>query len=424
MAMSSLRASALRLARGTALSQLVVVVATPVLTRNYSPGDFGQLAMFVSSYTILVGISTLKFELSILLPKVARKAELLTLLAASISSAACIVILVSMTVGRVAFGQPTREFLLLPFAIFSGALLSLGQQWCSRKKAFSDIGTSLLVSAGFNVSLAIILCYTKIAHGLIISFSFGLAMAAAYVMIKRRTVIIGIKEAASGFRLPAMATLFREYRNLPVHVLPNTLLVSLAYTSLPLIMAHFFDAGTIGLYSVANRFLVLPSILIGGAISDVFRAEFVSRLHGNADYRGLFNKVLGLIFVCVVPVFGLMWLFSPLAFNMVFGTKFAGAGEFARYLCIGVVGNLFVQIFSYIFIALEKTRTSLILQLLISIGPLLGFIVGAAWYDIRVALLAMSAITFCASCLFIYVAYRSVRLHKPLPDAGHVALPI
>lgn len=424
MAMSSLRASALRLARGTALSQIVVVVATPILTRSYSPGDFGQLALFVSLYTIFVGISTLKFEMSILLPKEDKKAELLTLLAASISLTTCIAMLLFMAIGRVIFGQPAWVFFLLPFAIIAGAILSLGQQWCSREKAFSDIGTSLLASSGFNVILAMVFYYVGVKHGLVLGFSLGLAAAATYVMIRRSVVALEIKVAAKDLRLPALAALFKEYRNLPAHVLPNTLLISLAYTSLPLIMARFFDTGTIGLYSIANRFLVLPSILIGGAVSDVFRAEFVSRLHGNADYRGLFNKVLGLLFVCVVPMFGLMWLFSPLAFDIVFGTKFSGAGEFARYLCIGVAGNLFVQVFSYIFIALERTRTSLMLQLLISVVPLLGFIVGAIWYDIRVALLTMSTLTFCASFLFIYAAYRAVRLHRPLSDAGPAVLSV
>lgn len=409
---SSLRVGALKLARGTVLSQAVIVAATPLLTRAFSPQDFGTLAYFSSLYAILVGVSTLKLELSILLPKQVQKSEALTLLTIALSGSLCLLLLLGLILANFLVARVAWVFFFLPFALFAGAALSLGQQWSSREKEFSNIGTSLLVNSIVNVSFCGLFYLAGMAEGgLVISYVLGLAAGSVYIGIRRRRVVSGVAAARREFKGSSALKLFGEYRNFPLHVLPNTILVSLTYTALPILMSRFFDTGAIGLYSVANRFLVLPSILVGAAVGDVFRSEFVSRLHCNADFLGLFRKTLIALTLFATPVFLGVWLCAPVLFHIVFGQKFVFAGELARYLCLGVAGNFFVQIFTYVFIALGKTREGLFLQILLSIGPLLGFCIGAIQHDIRLAFLYMSLVSFCASALFIFVAYRLATRH-------------
>jgi len=50
---------------GTASVQLLLVLAAPILTRLYTPEDFGLLAVFVSILGILSIIASLRYELAI-----------------------------------------------------------------------------------------------------------------------------------------------------------------------------------------------------------------------------------------------------------------------------------------------------------------------------------------------------------------------
>ena len=54
---------------GTAVSQMIGLAVTPILTRNYSPKDFGILLIYISILTIAGTISTGKYERVILLLK-------------------------------------------------------------------------------------------------------------------------------------------------------------------------------------------------------------------------------------------------------------------------------------------------------------------------------------------------------------------
>ncbi|MDC1200166.1 oligosaccharide flippase family protein, partial [bacterium] len=59
----------LTLMTGTTISQAIPLAATPILTRIYTPEDFGVLALFSSITAILGLLATGKYEMAILLPK-------------------------------------------------------------------------------------------------------------------------------------------------------------------------------------------------------------------------------------------------------------------------------------------------------------------------------------------------------------------
>jgi len=54
---------------GTAGAQVLTVLAAPLLTRLYSPEDFGLLAVYVSLLALIGIISSLRYELAIPLPE-------------------------------------------------------------------------------------------------------------------------------------------------------------------------------------------------------------------------------------------------------------------------------------------------------------------------------------------------------------------
>jgi len=65
---------------GTAVAQAIPVAISPILTRLYSPEDFGVLALFIAITSIISVFATLRFEIAIPQAKHSRDAAAVTAL--------------------------------------------------------------------------------------------------------------------------------------------------------------------------------------------------------------------------------------------------------------------------------------------------------------------------------------------------------
>jgi O-antigen/teichoic acid export membrane protein len=66
---SEFNRNVLILAGGTAVAQAVPILISPILTRLYTPEDFGALAVFISITSIVGVIVNGRYELAIMLPE-------------------------------------------------------------------------------------------------------------------------------------------------------------------------------------------------------------------------------------------------------------------------------------------------------------------------------------------------------------------
>lgn len=404
--MSSIRTSLAKYASGTIVSQVLVVAATPVITRMYSPAAFGSLALFTSLYGILIHFTTLKLELSILLPKERRTAMQSTVLALCV----CMIFGLLLSAALLVWAQYNVlpwHYALLPCALSSGAIFSLAQLWCSREKDFLHIGLGTLLNAIINISFCVTaFLLMKFPEALVAGYTLGLFGSAIYLASIKHEVVRSVLSELPSLGFGRLRTLFVEGLSFPIHVLPSTLLTSLAYQIIPLLMVHFFSSSVVGLYSVANRLLYLPSVLVAGAFSDIFRSELMTRMHGGSDALRFFRRSLALLLLLTGPAYIVLWWLSPMLFRIFLGSNFAEAGVFARYLCAGVAANLVVTCFSYVFIAARATGVGLVLQVISTIATIAGFMVGALRHDILIALLFMSIFSAVTALPVLYIADR------------------
>ena len=59
----------LTLMTGTTIAQAIPIAISPILTRIYTPEDFGMFALYMSVASILSVVATGRYELAIMLPK-------------------------------------------------------------------------------------------------------------------------------------------------------------------------------------------------------------------------------------------------------------------------------------------------------------------------------------------------------------------
>ena len=74
------------LASGTAAGQVLIILASPALTRLYSPEDFGAFAVFSATLFCLLQLASMRYDWAILLPESEREAASLFILSFGITT--------------------------------------------------------------------------------------------------------------------------------------------------------------------------------------------------------------------------------------------------------------------------------------------------------------------------------------------------
>ena len=405
--LEGMRRNISRLASGAVVSQILLVASTPLLTRIFNPEAFGVMAAFTAAYAITVPISTLKYDAAIILPKAASSALSLTALVIFIASGMSILAGALLVLGTWASFIPERyEFYLwLPIALWVGALFTQSQQWSARNNDYKHFARSQVIGTLLNVgvSLTLGLLFGGEPHHLVLGFICGMAASLVYMLLSRT------KKIEDKFRINVTSLLRRSkvYRQFPLLVLPSTLLMTIGQNSIPLILSIYYPIGEVGQFAIANRLLLVPFALIGGALAESFRSEFVRRQRERLDSTSLFNKTLKTLAILALPMFSLLFVAAPWLFSIIFGSDYEEAGHVSRALVIAVAAQFMAIPFACVFVALRQTAIGLRVHIVATVVPLV-LLWGAAALQLSMAnaLGIYSAATAICMAMLVIIAQR------------------
>lgn len=402
----------LTIAKGAVISQAILVLATPLLTRIYNPKDFGELALFVSIASIAGGILTLKFEQAIILPKKDGDAMGLFFLTFIIPLAIGII---SIPVFFVLYFFVKIKFLyaLLPLGIIGIAVVSAFQGWFSRKKHFKIVSKAAVINSFFNVGVSLLISFLvfigsgKLIIGYISGFIFSIIFY-LFLFFRSRYWRLFLANIQRGLKY--YIQLIIEYRQFPFYVVLVSLLGTLSYQIMPILLDRFFSVQDVGYYSLANRILVLPTILIGTAVGDVFRVEIAKRKNNNEIIMPLFKATVQKLMLGGFFIYGFFIFVSPIAFRLVFGEKFRLSGEYAQLLSVAVFGQFLMIPFNYVYIVLNRMNAYFIFQLFLVILPVLSVFTAAYIYsDIKYAFIYLSVATIMLAIADLFFLYMLLK---------------
>ena len=135
----------LTLITGTTIAQVIPIAISPLLTRIYTPEDFGLAALFFAFFSILSSIATGRYELAIMSPKSDDEAKhivfLSILVGAFIFFIATILIWFFDEEIVIFLGNPEIKNWLyfIPFLLFSFGIYQSIYYWLNRKKKYRRI---------------------------------------------------------------------------------------------------------------------------------------------------------------------------------------------------------------------------------------------------------------------------------------------
>lgn len=326
-------------ASGTAGAQIIAMLFSPIITRLYGPEAFGILGTFTAVLTVLTPIAALTYPIAIVLPKSDDNAK--GIAALSIRLAALIAILIALVlliagdkIAHLLGLEVIQEFFFfIPIIIFFSAYQEILTQWCIRKKQFK-------LTARVTILQSIITNGAKAGLGLIYPISKSLIIITALGFLLNGALLkLGLKKQKFNFfnkknNTEILRQLAQQHSDFPLYRAPQVVLNALSQSLPVLMLASFFGPATAGFYSIGRTVLGIPSTLIGKSVGDVFYPRISEAVNNKEDPSHLISKATLLMSVVGIIPFGIVIIFGPWLFSLVFGNDWTIAGEYARWLAL------------------------------------------------------------------------------------------
>ncbi|WP_183361790.1 lipopolysaccharide biosynthesis protein [Geomonas limicola] len=323
------------MAGGTLLGQGLVIISSPVLTRLYSPDDFGVQASYVAVISVISVIASLHYELAIPLPKDDESAFNVVILALGIVA----VLSVGVSVGLILFGQQFFELMhapmlrgfqwLFPLTLLGTGIYQVFSYWAIRKNNYS-LTSKTKVSQGFGqVGIQVGLSFFKSGpFGLILGQVFGQVLGAG---VLARFAWNDEKRLYRSVSLDKLRSVGYQYRKFPLYASWSSLVNAVNSQAPVFILNYLYGSHVTGYYALGYRVLQIPLRLLGQSISQVF-FNSTAQAHRDGKVDEITRNVFGEMVQYSVPVFLVLGLVAPELFAICFGPKWGDAGVYGQIL--------------------------------------------------------------------------------------------
>ena len=399
------------LSSGTIVGQLVLLLATPLLTRLYSPAEFGAFAVFSALTAILGTVICLRYEQAI--PIVA-EADVAALVGISLASTLLLNLLLA---GLVLLAGPALADLmgapdlagllwLLPASMLLWGLTLPLTMVSLRRGAFRGNALNKTLQMGSQAAgqLGLGLAGTGVG-GLVVGYCVGYVVRLGHFLL--------LLKPAEWRRLRAvrrrqLVQLARAHRAYPLLATPAALLQASTQMLPTVLVALLYGPAMAGWFGLAQRMLELPVRLLGMTTSQVFLTEIgrsdaavVHRLFVTTSRRFL---VLGLIGMAPLLLLG-PWLFA-----LVFGEAWRPAGILVQCLVPAQLARFVVVPVSQVLNVLQRQDLHLFAAALNLLAMAASFAAGW-WLGLGAAtvVLLFSLSSTLAWLVYFLLAWRIAR---------------
>lgn len=399
----------------TSLGQLLVVAAAPILTRLFTPEDFGVLGVYASILGILSVVASLRYEQAIPLPKsdaVAANVLVAALFfAVVISLATGIAIYVFETSIAELVALPGHEYTLylIPVGVLLVGAFQCLSNWAIRKEAFSAIAHTTLLQGGGSV-------VTQLAAGFVGAGATGLIIGQIVGQVAGlgRLAKLLVNDSGRPMQSVSLHKLKRvigRYRSFPLVFSWSALLNSVGLMGPTILLAAFYGAAVVGWYALVQRILGVPTSMLGRAVTNAFFSESARLAREDPPELGrLFLRVLKNLTLMGVVTIVPLGIISPWLFPFVFGDNWVTAGRYALILTPMILLQFLTSPFGVILAVLERKDLAMVRETgrVLLVGAAL-FYANARNFEPEPAVMLLSFAGILSYLLHLFVSWRAIQ---------------
>lgn len=359
---------------GTAIGQLITILALPFMTRLYGPESFSVLAVYVSTLSLLTVVACLRLEIAIPLPKSDRIAAALCVLAIGSVLFFTVLSVLAVALAPSIFNSLTdnkiSQFLwLIPMGVFAVGMYNALQYWSTRNKKFGLISKTRITQSltGTTIKLGAGYLFSGWTAGLV--FGQLTAQGAGFISLGRSLIKYDWKIFKS-LKKSHLWFALRRYKNFPKYstweAFANT-----GGIQIPVILIAYYAAGAeAGFLMIAIQLLSAPMNLIGNAVAQVYLAEGAERYYKGELKQFTHKTILSLAKLAAFPLL-FAAVVSPFLMPYLLGSQWERTGILISWMAPWFFMQFITSPVSMALHITNNQKTAFVLQvfgLLIRVG--------------------------------------------------------
>jgi O-antigen/teichoic acid export membrane protein len=336
------------IASGSIIAQLIGIITTLIITRLYSPSDFGVLGLFTATLSILAIAGGLRYDLALPLPTDDKDAAnlftffLILLLITSVFLSIVIFLFGDLLLSFFQVASLKSFLILLIIGFFGTSLYGVFSLWVTRRKDYTRITYSKIYqSIGGSITKILFGIVSAGPQGLligqIVSQVMGIGTLFRYMWENDRASFHNV----SFFRMVENA---KKYIRFPLFSFPSGIINVLAF-QLPIFMlSAIYGLSVVGMYSLASSLLLVTSSLISTSMNQVYYAEISDMIRDNSqEIKNLYISTTRKLLIVGIPLIMIPCLLAPFLFPIIFGDIWKDAGFYCLPLSMVAIANFVIS---------------------------------------------------------------------------------
>jgi len=399
----------LRMVGARVISQLIPILISPLLTRIYTPKEFGVFQVYFTVVSITGIISNGRYALSILLPKKDADSQVLALFSALLTALFTMLFWGALCVFRNDFFillniESIKQHLpLLAINVFFFGIAEVFFLLELKRKKYKKLILNIFVQSSTMIISRVLFGFKDMgACGLILSYLIGYIVSVLLLLCK-----IEIRVSLDVFK-SRVKELAKRYINFPKFSLLSDGMQNLTNLSPTILLNKCFGSDIAGYFSLSDKILGSPLWFITSSVGDVYRQEASEQFRLKGSCKDIFVKtVRSLFFFGIVP-FLLIFLIVPLLIPFVFGSDWTVTGTFVRIFSLMYFTAFLSNPILYTINILDKQKYSVVFQIMKLVSILIAFVVGVYFKNFIMTLVIWSVLVSISNVFILYVSYRLV----------------
>ncbi|MAQ69859.1 MAG: hypothetical protein CMD23_02040 [Flavobacteriales bacterium] len=321
------------LTSGVGLAQLIPFLLLPILTRFFTPTDFGVFAVFMAIIQLLAIPMTLRLEMAVVLPKKDTDAALLcfmslvSLVFFSLLSLLSLFVCDLLDLNFDVFSGFEWVLYLIPVGIVMLGVYNILYSWNNRLELYQRMSYSHILHSTFSTPVAIGFYFTPIKPvALIIGQVIGRCLACILLF---NNLIKTIQKVPYDTISSHCFSLLKEYRKFIIFEAPHSVLNFLSQKYILGVFTAFFGMMTVGIFDLADKIIGKPL----GILSNSFKTVFYKRLTTAKDKLSIFKKSLFLITFASLFLTAPFYIVPDSFFIFLLGPEWADTGKYIQLIC-------------------------------------------------------------------------------------------
>lgn len=381
------------------IAQVILIITTPIITRLYSPTEFGEFTIFSNIAMILIPIINARYDLLIVNTKNDRSANILSQISFLISLLILLILIPIFAISAWLYPNFILDFIFIIIMLFLVSLTNIFTNYLNKERKYKVLSLINVFRAGSMALLQIIFGLLALGSlGLIIGFSLSYiaGITLGYKTFKKHFNIVRDKEETKA--------LFLENKNQLVYSTPSILLNSLSFSVVLFFIGILYTNTEVGIYGMAIRVLGIPVTIISLGLSKIFMQQANDYYIEYGNFRNLLLKFSSILVIVSIILYVPLYLFSEELVNILLGHSWVDAITVIKIVIPLFVIRLIVSTVSLSVIVLQKQQLELILQALFLIGTTATFVISKMLNLTFLNFVSINTVVLIVSYMIFFIA--------------------